>query len=136
MKTLKTTLTTTLLALGMTVGGSAFALGNGCTGIVIAVDNDTNSSVRVTRIRYFDSVRGSFRSEISANKRIADGEEESWRKRKLEGVDGANTRFEVRYRRGGANLTRTTPNIRCNDNKTFTITINQNNTLGVERSGN
>ncbi|MEZ5536932.1 MAG: hypothetical protein R3F02_15075 [Thiolinea sp.] len=97
MKTLKTALTTTVLALGMTMGNAAFALGDACNDFDIRVRNLTGSEIKVTKVEYADYDRGIYRTEIRGNQRIDQGDTHVW-ERRLAHVDNDRTNLRVSYR--------------------------------------
>lgn len=130
MKTLKTTLTTTLLALGMTVGASAFAANDNCRNFSIKVINASGVPVKVTKLKYADYDVNVWRNEAISNRRINPNASHTWR-RNLQRVDNDMTSLVIIYKekrayQAGYHPARTVSSGRfvCRDNGSRTVRIN------------
>ena len=130
MKTLKTTLTTTLLALGMTVGGSAFAANDNCRNFDIRVVNSSGAPVKVTKLQYADYDVNVWRTEAIGNRRVNPNTTHTWT-RNLQRVDNDLTNLIITYKekrayRAGYHPARTVSSGRfvCRDNGSRTVRIN------------
>jgi hypothetical protein len=130
MKTFKTTLLTTVLALGMTVGDAAFAIGrDNCTGFRIQVVNASGAPVKVTKLEYRDYDVNVLRSEAIGNRRINPNTSHTWT-RNLQRVDNDLTNLTITYRekrayQAGYHPARTVSSGRfvCRDNGIRTVRI-------------
>lgn len=131
MKTLKTTLLTTVLAMGMVAGDAAFAMGrDNCTNFRIRVVNSGEAPIKVTKLQYRDYDVNVTRTEAIGNRRINSNRSHTWT-RNLQRVDNDETRLIVTYRekrayQAGYHPARTisTARFTCSDNGIRTIRIN------------
>lgn len=131
MKTLKTTMLTTVLALSMTAGDAAFAIGrDNCTDFRIRVVNTGEAPIKVTRLQYRDYDVNVTRNEAIGNRRINPNRAHTWT-RNLQRVDNDITRLTITYREKRAYQagyhparTVTTDRFTCRDNGIRTVRIN------------
>lgn len=102
MTTLKTTLTTALLALGMTMGSAAFAADK-CKNFDIMVDNHTGYQAKVTKFEYYDYDKTKWRTETLTQRVLQNNVRWTWN-RGLEHVKNDDTKFRITFKEkyGGA----------------------------------
>lgn len=130
MKTLKTVLATTLLALGMTVGGSAFAVNDTCRNFRTIVTNSGAAPIKVTKLRYYDYDVNHWYKENITTRKVSSGDPKTWT-RNLRHVDRDDIRLELTYRvkrafQAGYHPERIirTSRFECRDNGSRTIRFN------------